>query len=147
MIWIFWVCCLSPVWYNIHCSLLMSQFDHQLQLVYSTWSIVQQDTSSTKLGKPLLTCSISHSTFSIHCTKFFVSVAFLLFLKWKNVICQNSFLISYIFQVATQKFTNFDMFFKNACWCQQLFQHNLTKLFLLKLRTTKCCLSIFWEIN
>ena len=37
LIWIFWVCQLSPAWYNVDCSQLMSQFDrYQLQLVYLT---------------------------------------------------------------------------------------------------------------
>ena len=36
-----------------------------------TWSIVQREISSAKLGKPLLTRSISHSAFSIHCTNLF----------------------------------------------------------------------------
>ena len=59
---------LSSMWYNVDCSQLMSQFDHyQLQL----WSIVQREIPSMKLHKPLLTHSISHSTFSIHCTSLF----------------------------------------------------------------------------
>ena len=68
LIWIFWVC-LSPTWYNSDCSQLMSQFGH-----WSTWlwSIIQREISSTKLRKPLLTCSISHSTFSIHRTNPFL---------------------------------------------------------------------------
>ena len=36
LIWIFWVCWLSPEWYNVDCQ-LTSQLDHyQLQLVYPT---------------------------------------------------------------------------------------------------------------
>ena len=35
------------------------------------WSIVQREIPSTKLRKPLLACSVSHSTFSTHCTNFF----------------------------------------------------------------------------
>ena len=35
LIWIFWVCRLSLIWYNVDCSQLMSWFDHyQFQLVY-----------------------------------------------------------------------------------------------------------------
>ena len=41
------------------------------------WSIVQQEISGTKLLKPLLTCSISHSTFSIHCTNIFLSFSYI----------------------------------------------------------------------
>ena len=37
LIWIFWVCWLSPAWYNIDHSQWMSRFDcYQLQLVYLT---------------------------------------------------------------------------------------------------------------
>ena len=37
LIWLFWACCLSPMWYNIDCSQLMSWFDcYKLQLVYLT---------------------------------------------------------------------------------------------------------------
>ena len=37
LIWIFWVCQLSPTWYDIDCSQLMSWCDrYQLQLVYPT---------------------------------------------------------------------------------------------------------------
>ena len=52
-LWIFWVCWLSPMWYNVVCSQLMSQFDgYQLQLVYPTVEhrparTLQQGTSQT----------------------------------------------------------------------------------------------------
>ena len=37
LIWVFWICWLSPSWYNIDYSQWMSWFDcHQLQLVYWT---------------------------------------------------------------------------------------------------------------
>ena len=37
LIWIFWLCWLSPKWRNVDCSQLMSWFDcYQLQLVYPT---------------------------------------------------------------------------------------------------------------
>jgi hypothetical protein len=37
LIWIFWICQLSPAWYNVDCSELMSQFvSYQLQLVCLT---------------------------------------------------------------------------------------------------------------
>ena len=68
-------CHLSPMWYNVDCSQLVSRFDHsQLQLVYLIVErIVQREiSSSTKLRKPLLTRSISHSTFSILCTNLFL---------------------------------------------------------------------------
>ena len=60
LVWIFWVCRLSPTWCYIDCSPLMSQFDrHQLQLVYQTVGYHPARISSTKLHKALLTCSIS----------------------------------------------------------------------------------------
>ena len=52
----------------------MSQFDHYQFLIWSTrpWSIIQWEISgSTKLRKPLLTRSTSHSAFSIHCKNLF----------------------------------------------------------------------------
>ena len=78
--WIVWVYQLSPAWYNVDCSQLMSCFDHyQRQVVYLIDCIVQREISNTKLHKPLLTHSISHSTFSIHCSnRFCILVAFYL---------------------------------------------------------------------
>ena len=74
LIWILWVFWLSPTWYNIDCSQLISQFDHyQLQLVYQRVEhrpvrSLQHDTSQT-------TFQLFHqsllSDFSIHCTIFF----------------------------------------------------------------------------
>lgn len=47
-IWIYSVCWLSPKWYNVDCSQLMSRFYHcQLQLVYPT---VQSDLSKWALA-------------------------------------------------------------------------------------------------
>ena len=72
IIWILWVCWLSPAWYNVDCSQLMSWFDlYRLQLVTHPWSIVQQEISSMKLCKPLLTHSVSHSAFFTHYKFFF----------------------------------------------------------------------------
>ena len=63
---------LSSAWCNAYFSQLMSQFDHyQLQLVYPTVEQIQREISSTKLLKPLLTHSVSHSPFSILCTNLF----------------------------------------------------------------------------
>ncbi|KAF6114554.1 hypothetical protein HJG60_010528 [Phyllostomus discolor] len=63
-----------------------ADWDLSVNFNWSTrpWSIVQQEISSTKLCKPLLTSSISHGTFSIRCTNLFffgISVAFVSFLK------------------------------------------------------------------
>ena len=86
LIWIFWVCQISPTWYNIDCSQLMSRFDpYQLQLVFLwPWSIIQRELSSTKLCKPLLTYSISHSTFSTHCSNPFCMFQLHFYLSWNN---------------------------------------------------------------
>ena len=35
LMWIFWVCWLSPTWYNVDCSQLMSWFGHSGQLIYT----------------------------------------------------------------------------------------------------------------
>ena len=47
---------ISPTWYDIDCSQLMSQFD-TINFNWSTrlWNIIQREISSTKLHKPLLT--------------------------------------------------------------------------------------------
>ena len=84
LIWIFWVCRLSPVWYNIDCSQLMSQFDRcQLQLVYLT-----MEHSSSK--KPLAWNFTNYFWYVQSVTEpspytaqifFYISVAFLPFLK------------------------------------------------------------------
>ena len=47
LIWMFWVCQLPRAWSNIDYSQLMSLFDlYQLQHVYWSWSIIQQEISS-----------------------------------------------------------------------------------------------------
>ena len=79
------------------------------------WSIVQQEISRTKLRKPLLTHSISHSTFSIHRTNLFVCFSCVFtFLEIMKHNMPKMLLFSSIFSIkmATQKFTNFDVFFK-----------------------------------
>ena len=86
------------------------------------WSIVQREIFSTKLRKPLLTCSISHSTFSIHCTNLFLCFScvftFLEIIKHNMPKCC---FFSSIFNIkmATQKSTNFDVFFKCTLIWQQ----------------------------
>ena len=73
LIWIFWVSQLSPMWYNIDCSQLMYRCNpYQLQGIYPTVKHCQTRNLSMTLHKPFLTCSISHSTFSIHCTNLFL---------------------------------------------------------------------------
>ena len=73
LIWIFRIFGISTMWCNVDCSQLMSQFDHcQLQLVYPTTEHCPERNLQDKIHKPLLTRSISHSTFSIHCTNLFL---------------------------------------------------------------------------
>ena len=50
----------------------------------SLWSIVQREISSTKLRKPLLTCLISHSTFSMNWTNLFCVFQLRFYLSWNN---------------------------------------------------------------
>ena len=74
------------MWYNVDCSQLVSRLDCcPLQLVYltvehHTQRNLQHETFDT--CKRLLTRLLSHSTFSILCTKLFlcVSIVFLPFL-------------------------------------------------------------------
>ena len=106
---------ISHVVYNTDCSQLMSWFDcYQLQLVTRLWSIVQREISSLKLRKPLLTHSISHSTFSTHCTNLFWH--FSCVFAFLEIIKSNMSKMLHIFfyfniKMATQKFTNFGKFF------------------------------------
>ena len=71
LIWIFWICQVSPAWYNIDHSQYLHLITINLSWSARSWSIIQQDTSSMKHRKPVLTCLISPSTFSIHCTNLF----------------------------------------------------------------------------
>ena len=106
---------------------------------WPTWqgSTVRWEISSTKLRKPLWTGLISYSTFSTHCTNLFLW--FSCVFTFLEIIKHNmpKILFSFIFNIkmATQKFINFDFFFKcTLTW--QLSQYNLTKLFWMKLKTT-----------
>ena len=80
-----------------------------------SWSIIQWEISSMKLCKPLLTCLISHSMVSIHCTNIFLhcGCAF----TFPEIIMHDMpkmLLFSSIFNIkmATHKFTSFDKFLK-----------------------------------
>ena len=91
--------------------LIAVNFNKSTQL----WSIVHLETFSLKLHKPLLTHSISHSTFSIHCTKHFLHFSCVTFPEIIKHNMPKSLLFSSIvnIQMATQKFTPFE-FLKNA---------------------------------
>ena len=50
--WIFWVCWLSPTWYNIDCSInvwIWSLSASTINWSTQLWNIIHQETSSTKL--------------------------------------------------------------------------------------------------
>ena len=86
LIWIFWVSQLSPMWYNIDCSQLMYRCNpYRLQRIYPTVKHCWTRNLSMTLHKPLLTCSISHSTFSIHCTDLFLCLSWI-FLNIRNTL-------------------------------------------------------------
>ena len=103
-------------------------------------SIIQWEISSTRLHKPLLTRSISHSTFSTHCTNLFLHFSGIFtFLKIIKHNAETYFLPSLILKWL-HKNSPILIFFKcMLIW--QLTQYNLTKLFQMKLKTTRCYLS------
>ena len=77
LIWLFWVCRLSHGCCDADCSQRLDLIAVNVSWSARPWSIVQQEISSTKLHKPLLTHSISHRAFSILHFFFCISVAFL----------------------------------------------------------------------
>ena len=130
------------------CGIMLIVFNQCLDLIainfnWSTWpwSIIQQKITSSKLGKPLLTYSISHSTFSIHCTNLCICFAFQLhfYLSWNKAYYAKNiayFLPSSILKWLHKNSPIFIRVFKcMLIW--QLSQYNLTKLFWMKLKTTK----------
>ena len=140
MIWIFWVCQLSPMWYNIDWSQLMSWFDHyQLQLIYPTMENpparnlhheTLQTTFDTFDHSQHLFCTLHNFFLHISCVFTFLEI-----IKYNMPKC---YIFSSIFNIkmATHKFTNFDGFFKYMLiW--QLSHYNLTKLFPMTFKTTK----------
>ena len=96
--------------------------------------------SCIKLCKPLLTLSISHSTFSIYCT----NLLFLHFyLSWNNnkaYYTKNiaSFLPSSILRWLHKNSPILVSFFFKCMLIRQLSQYSLTKLFQTKLKTIQC---------
>ena len=109
-----------------------SNFNWSTQL----WYTVQWEISIAKLRKTLLTHSISHSTFSIHCTNLF---AFQLHfcLSWNNKEYAENVAFYFIFflKTTTQKFTNFVKFFFKCMLIWPPSPYNLTKLFRMTLKT------------
>ena len=110
------------------------------------WRIVQREISSRELHK-LLTCSISHGTFSTqHTNLFFFFLHFSCIFTFLEIMKNNMLkmlLFSSIFNI--QKFTGFGKFLKKFTLLWQLPQYNLTKLFWMKLKITKCYLSHLLE--
>ena len=108
---------------------------------WSTWlsSIVHREISNMKLRKPLLTCLISHSTFSKHCTNLFLRFSGIFtFFEIISIICWKCCFFPSVFsiKIATQKFTNFDIKRKIHTDMTAV-TIVLTKLFWMKLKTTE----------
>ena len=122
-IWIFWVCQLSPAWYNIDCSQLMSLFDrYQLQLVCPT---VEHRPARTVEIPPAWNFinhfwhvwSVTAHTLYTAQIFFCVSVAFLPFLKLQSIICQKCCIFSSIFNIKmVHKISPMLTSFLSACW-------------------------------
>ena len=87
LIWIFWVCHLSSVWYNVDCSQLMSLFDQsQLQQVYLTVEHhparhLQHKTLQTTFDMVKQSQQFLHTLHKSFFFFFCISVEFLHFLK------------------------------------------------------------------
>ena len=129
LIWIFWVCQLSPSWYNADCFQLMSQCDHyQVQLVYSitehhTVRNLQHKTSQNTFDT--LDQSQHLSSYTAQIVFVFQGVFNLFFVIINHNWWKCCFLLS-IFnnKMATQKFTSFDEFFFKCMLMCQLIQTN-----------------------
>ena len=142
LIWIFWVCRLSPAWYKADCSQLKSRFDrYQLQLVNLTTEHcparnLQHETLETTFD---MFDQSQHRLHILHKSFLCFSCIFT-FLEIIKRNMPKMLLFSSIFniKIVTQKFTNFDKFFCKCMLIWQLSQYNSTKLFRIKLKTTKC---------
>ena len=115
LIWMFWVCWLSPKWYNVNCSQLMSWFHcYQFQPVYQIMEHHPARSFRHETFKPLLTHSISHSTFPYTAQIFFVRVSIVFtFLEIIKHNIQKCCIFPSIFgiKMASQKLTSFDKLF------------------------------------
>ena len=115
MIWIFWICWLCPVWYNMiapnwYLNFIAIDFNWSIWL----WNIIQQETSSMKFCKLLLTCLINHSIFFIQCNFFFfcVCISYIFsFLELKQYVENVAFYSLFNIKMSTPKFTSFDKLF------------------------------------
>ena len=145
-LWIFWVCWLSPMWYNVVCSQLMSQFDgYQLQLVYPT--VEHRPARTLQQGTSQTFDMFNQSRHFLHTThKSFFFLHFSCIFTFLEIMKNNMLkmlLFSSIFNI--QKFTGFGKFLKKFMLLWQLPQYNLTKLFWMKLKITKRYLSHLLE--
>ena len=112
LIWLFWVCQISLSWYNIdyfQCFNLIT-----INFNWCAWvgSIIQQEISSMKLHKPLLTHSITSpytSPYLLHTLHKSFFLHFCCIFTFLEITQHNMLLFSSIFNIkmATQKFTNF----------------------------------------
>ena len=88
LIWIFWVCWLSPVCHNVTCSQLMSWFDHcQLQLVYLTMGYLSSSEKSPAWNETLQTTfdTVDQSQHLLHTEhKPFFVFQLHFYLSWSN---------------------------------------------------------------
>ena len=106
------------------------------------WSILQQEISNTELRRPLWTHSVSHSTFSIHYTNWgFFVFQLHFYLSW-NIKAQYAENVAYFLPSSILKWLHkcsliLINFFKYTL-IRQLSQYNLTNLFQMKLKTSKC---------
>ena len=85
LIWIFWVCQLSPAWSNVDCSQLLFQYDpYQFQLVYLTMEHravrnLQHETSQTTFD---MFNQSQHLLHTLH--KSFCAFQLRFYLSWNN---------------------------------------------------------------
>ena len=135
LIWIFWVCWLSPAWYNIYYSPLTSQFGGYQTVEHRLVRKLHHETLHT----PLHTLDKSqHLLYTLHKSFFGCFSCFFTFLE---IINHNmlKILLFYIFTIKMikQTLTHFHkLVFLNAhCYDSCHMQSN--KLFQMKLKTSK----------
>ena len=121
-------------------SQLTSRFDcYQLQLVHPTVEHhparnFQHETSQTVFD---MFDPSQHLLHTLH--KSFTAFQLRFYLSWNNkAYAENvAFFFNLQYKNGYTKFTNFDVFFFKCTRIWQLSQYNLTKLFWMKLKTTK----------
>ena len=131
LIWVFWICRLSPKWQNIDCSQLISLFDHyQLQLVYPPGDHcsarnLQQETSLTTFDR---LNQLQHLLRTLH--RSFVCVCFSWFFTFLAIITHKiSSILKWNGYTETHQFGKF---FKKCMLIWQPSQYNLAKVFSVR---------------